>query len=78
MATTEAFVGMPQVELTGGAILRLEAIDPTTGAAVGGVVAKNMVIYASEGSGAGDTGPPEPLKEIYVLPTAQTQKKQNP
>jgi len=77
MATSELFVGMPQVELTGGAILKLEALDPTTGAAVAGVVAKDMVIYGNVGRGA-DEGPDEPLKEIYVLPTAQTQKKQNP
>jgi hypothetical protein len=77
MATTELFVGMPQVELTGGAILKLEAIDPTTGAAVGGVVAKDMVIYGNQGAAA-DEGPDEPLKEIYVLPTSQTMKKQNP
>lgn len=76
MATTELFTGMPQMELTGGAILRLEAIDPTTGLAVGGVVAKDMVIYGREAGE--DQGPPEPLKQIYVLPTALTQKKQNP
>jgi hypothetical protein len=76
MATVELFCGMPELELTGGAVLRLEAIDPATGAAVGGVVAKEMVIYGRE-AGA-DEGADEPLKEIYVLPTALTQKKQNP
>jgi hypothetical protein len=76
MATVELFCGMPELELRGGAILKLEAINPTTGAAVGGVVAKDMVIYAREGDE--DQGPPEPLKEIYVLPTALSQRKQNP
>lgn len=39
---------MPSLELTAGAQVVLEAINPTTGAAVGGVVALNMVVYGKD------------------------------
>ena len=64
MATVELFTGMPQVELTGGAVLKLEAIDATTGAAVGGVVAKEMVIYGHDGDA--DTLVEEPTRTLYL------------
>jgi len=37
--------GMPPVVLTPGMILRLEAVSPTTGAAIGGVNASQWAIY---------------------------------
>jgi hypothetical protein len=39
---------MPALELTQGEVLKLEAIDPTTGAAVASVVVNNFVIYARD------------------------------
>lgn len=36
---------MPPIQVAEGMILKLEAIDPTTGAAVGGVSGRNWNIY---------------------------------
>jgi hypothetical protein len=55
---------MPVLELTEGEILSLEAIDPTTGAAVAGVVVNNMVIYAGESEDS--TLTEEPIRTLYL------------
>jgi len=55
---------MPALELTEGESLVLEAIDPTTGAAVTGVVCNNMVIYASDSDAK--TLTEEPFHTIYL------------
>jgi hypothetical protein len=48
---------LAQVLLTGGYEVRLEAIDPTTGAAVTGVKVSNFTLYGETTSGAlGDGG----------------------
>jgi hypothetical protein len=36
---------MPEINLVSGMLIKLEAIDPTTGAAATGVVATNWAIY---------------------------------
>lgn len=35
----------PGLPLNGGSFLRLEAIDPSTGAAVNGITVSNIVVY---------------------------------
>lgn len=55
---------MPALELTEGEVLTLEAIDPSTGAAVAGVVCTNFIIYASE-SGERNLVE-EPFHTIYL------------
>lgn len=55
---------MPALELAGGARLVMEAIDPTTGAAVAGVTVDDFVIYAREGEGRPLVE--EPFHTIYL------------
>jgi hypothetical protein len=57
---------MPVLELTEGEVLTLEAIDPTTGAAVAGVVCQNFIIYAR--SAVGDDPTELTLEQIYLTP----------
>jgi hypothetical protein len=58
---------MPALELTEHEQLVLEAIDPTTGLAVAGVVVRNFVIY---GRDLRDDNPAElTLSDIYLSPT---------
>lgn len=45
---------MPEAQLVSGMKLRLEAIDPTTGATVTGVVSTNWAIYGIDMSAALD------------------------
>jgi len=57
MATSTLIAGLPpELELTDGYIIRLTAIDATTGADVAGVVVNNAAIYAQNvgGGSAGD------------------------
>lgn len=42
----------PGLPLTGGSYLRLEAIDPTTGAAVTGVTVEDVAVYGIDVSAA--------------------------
>lgn len=59
---------MPALELTEGESLVLEAIDPTTGAAVAGVTVNNFVIYATETT---HDDPTElTLEDVYLTPKA--------
>ena len=44
MATVQLLSGAPAIDLSAGMVLRLEAIDPATGAAVAGVTVSNVVI----------------------------------
>lgn len=44
---------MPQISLPGGSTLQLEAVHPTSGAAVGGVTASAMSVYGYD-LGTGD------------------------
>lgn len=55
----------PAIELRPGQILRLEAIDPTTGNAVAGVEADRWAIYGRDESEPATLDPPLP---ILVLP----------
>jgi hypothetical protein len=64
MATSTLTAAMPALELTEGESLVLEAIDPSTGLAVAGVVANNFVIYASESEERHLTE--EPFHTIYL------------
>jgi hypothetical protein len=64
MATLTLTAAMPALELTEGESLVLEAIDPTTGAAVTGVVCNNFTIYASESDAK--TLTEEPFRTIYL------------
>jgi hypothetical protein len=59
---------MPVLELTEGEILTLEAIDPTTGLPVAGVVCNNFIIYAT--SSANDDPTELTLERIYLTPTS--------
>lgn len=57
--------GFPAIPLQSGMVIRLEAIDPTTGAAVTGVQADRWAIYGEDQS---DPLPdaPEPVDWIGV------------
>lgn len=44
--------GTPAIQLAGGMILRLEAISPTTGAAITGVTSSAWAIYGVDDSDA--------------------------
>lgn len=67
---------MPQeLDLGGGFIVRLTAVDPTTGTAVTGVKLSNVVITVDPIAGAVDTSPgdgagttPQPLLVPTSLP----------
>lgn len=45
MATLTLTAATPGLPLNAGSILRLEAISPTTGAAITGVVVTNVAVY---------------------------------
>jgi hypothetical protein len=45
---------MPLIDLTAGAVIVLDAVDPTTGAVVTGVTFSNGILYA-EGRVSDDT-----------------------
>ena len=51
MTTYNLQAPMPAIRLASGMKLKLEAIDPTTGAAVTGVVATDWAIYGENVSG---------------------------
>lgn len=56
MATSEAIAPLPRLTLTGGMQIVFEAIDPTTGLAVAGVVVSQVAIYSdSEELPAGES-----------------------
>ncbi len=42
--------GFPNIRIPAGATLRLTAVSPTTGAAVGGVTASSWAIYGDDDS----------------------------
>lgn len=67
---------MPALELTEGEVLTLEAIDPTTGVAVGGVVVTNFIIYAGEGEDRNLTE--EPFHTIYLAQSDRDLIRPNP
>jgi hypothetical protein len=68
MATETLTAAMPALELTEGERLVLEAIDPTTGLAVAGVVVNNFVVY---GRDLRDDNPAElTLADVYLSPTS--------
>jgi hypothetical protein len=68
MATSTLTAAMPVLELTEGESLVLEAIDPSTGLAVAGVVANNFVIYATDSKHDDPTD--LTLENIYLTPMA--------
>jgi hypothetical protein len=55
---------MPSLDLTDGARIVLEAIDQTTGLAVAGVVALDMVVYAGEGESGQLVE--QPVRTLYL------------
>jgi hypothetical protein len=57
--------GFPPIPLTAGMKIRLEAIDPTTGAAVGGVQADRWAIYGEDLS----EPPPDAVEPTQWLDT---------
>jgi hypothetical protein len=62
-------VPMAVMELTDGATIRLEAVDPTSGAAITGVIVSNIAITAldlSPGNAGGGDNTPPPL----LVPTS--------
>lgn len=52
MATDQLMAPLPQLVLAGGMIVKLEAIDPTTGAAVAGVTVSHIAIYGPQELGS--------------------------
>ena len=58
--------GAPGLELVGGNYLRLEAIDPVTGAAVTGVTVSSIAVYGVnlKGYGEGETIPVGPFRLV--------------
>lgn len=62
MTARTLVAGMPDITLAPGMILRLEAVDPTTRAAVGGVSATAWAIYGESplGVAAGDLEDSDP------------------
>lgn len=58
---------MPIIALNEGARLVLEARDPSSGAAVSGVVAQEFVIYAADEGGGNEPA----LADIFLLPAGQ-------
>jgi hypothetical protein len=68
MATQTLTAAMPALELTSGTRLVLEAINPTTGAAVAGVTVNDFVVYARE---TAHEDPSElALSDVYLTPKA--------
>jgi hypothetical protein len=59
---------MSQIALTNGCVIKFEAIDPTTGAAITGVKIKNPVVYGFNLLGTeDDTAPKLPdVAPIFV------------
>lgn len=66
MATSTLAAAMPALELTEGETMVLEAISPTTGAAVASVVVNNFVIYAT--SSENDDPSELTLSDVYLTP----------
>ncbi len=57
MAAYTLMAPCPQLPLPAGSIIRLQAVDPSTGAAVSGVTVSNVVVYGENlVAGAGGTG----------------------
>jgi hypothetical protein len=56
---------LPLIRLYGGMTIRLEAIDPTTGAPVAGVAVSDVAIY---GRPLDDDGSGAPLWTMYLSP----------
>lgn len=52
---------LPLIRLYGGMVIKLEAIDPTTGATVAGVTVADVTIYGRELDGGDDAGGTWPL-----------------
>lgn len=57
---------LPIIDLLPGAVIRLEAIDPTTGAAVAGVSVSDITIYGDAIEGADLSAP---IDSMFLLPT---------
>ena len=68
MATDTLVAGIPQLALDGGMSIVFEAIDPTTGAAVSGVVVSNVAIYADDLSQTALAGITPPTLAAGFLP----------
>lgn len=63
---TELLSTMPQIPLTGGFVVRFEAIDPVTGAAVTGVKVSNVALYGETSSGQVIPLGVEPAEPLFV------------
>lgn len=50
----EYMASMPIMNLTPGMVVRFEAISPTDGSQVSGVIVSNATLYANDAVGAGD------------------------
>lgn len=76
---TELLSGMPVLPLTANMTVRFEAVSPTTGLPVAGVLVSNAVLYATdahaENEPLGDIGPmmfvpgPTPVENVGTTST---------
>jgi len=64
----ELIAPLPRTTLVPGMTIKLEAIDPTTGAAVAGVKVSNLAIYAVTADAAGSSDVTVTLAEPDVAP----------
>lgn len=62
----EQIAPLPRATLVNGMTIAFEAIDPSTGAAVSGVVVSDVAIYAN----AADPGDAQPTAVEVTLPDA--------
>lgn len=68
MATDTLIASIPQLALDAGMSIVFEAIDPTTGAAVAGVVVSGVAIYADDLSNIGGANVKPPTLALGFLP----------
>lgn len=59
---------MPETLAVGGMILKLEAVSPTTGAAITGVTCSSWTIYGDDVSDLVDTSEPNVAGPFMLVP----------
>jgi hypothetical protein len=64
MANAELLSPLAEATLVGGFMVKLEAIDPTTGAAVTGVTVTRFALYGDTMSGTDDGGGSAPVDQV--------------
>lgn len=76
MTAQPLIADMPQdLDLGGGFILRVTAVDPSTGALISGVKVSNLVLTVNPIAGAVQTGPTDQdlnAPSPYLVPTSET------